>query len=95
MNDDVFVPATSEPADHAAKLLVCDDSPIERMALCEFLHQLGHHTDEVSDGQSAIAHIKLRHVDLVLMDLKMAGGDGFLVLIYIQEYPTALQVVVP
>ncbi len=77
-----------------SRLLVCDDSPIERMALCQFLRHLGHAVEEVSDGKSAIAHIKQRHVDLVLLDLKMAGGDGFSVLGYIQEHHAALPVVV-
>ena len=76
------------------KLLVCDDSPIERMALCQFLRQLGYHVTDVEDGQSAITHIKQRHVDLVLLDLNMSGGDGFTVLTYLQEHHAALPAII-
>ncbi|CAN5376749.1 hypothetical protein BH10PLA1_BH10PLA1_17500 [soil metagenome] len=73
-----------------AKLLVCDDSPIERMALCGFLRQLGYEVEAVGDGRAAIAHIKQRRVDLVLLDLRMSDGDGFSVLSYMQEHHAAL-----
>lgn len=76
------------------KLLVCDDSPIERMALCQFLRQLGYQVADVEDGTSAIAHIKQRHVDLVLLDLNMSGGDGFTVLSYLQEHHAALPAII-
>src|SRR3569623_345802 len=76
------------------RLLVCDDSPIERMALCQFLRQLGYQVADVEDGQSAIAHIKQRHVDLVLLDLIMSGGDGFTVLSYLQEHHAALPAII-
>ena len=100
MRNDVFVSATnaSPESDAAAlprqKLLVCDDSPIERMALSQFLRNLGYHVDDVEDGKAAIAFIKQRHVDLVLLDLNMAGGDGFTVLSYLQEHHAALPAII-
>ncbi len=65
MSSDVFLEDPTDPtATPPKKILVCDDSPIERMALGQFLRQFGHHVDEVSEGNAAIAHIKQRHVDL-------------------------------
>jgi CheY-like chemotaxis protein len=89
-----YVRDPDEVAVAPSKILVCDDSPIERMALGQFLRNLGHHVDEVSEGNAAIAHVKQKHVDLVLLDLKMSGGDGFSVLSYIQEHHAALPVIV-
>jgi two-component system capsular synthesis sensor histidine kinase RcsC len=83
----------SESSDVPARLLVCDDSPIERLALARFLQQIGYEVSEASDGAAAIAHIKQKHVDLVLLDLQMVGHDGFEALAYIQEHHAALPVI--
>jgi|GEM_PF-2289658 len=93
MSGDVYMSESLPARESAARLLVCDDSPIERQALTQFLTQLGHAVDQVSDGKTAIAHVKQRHVDLVLLDLRMAGGDGFSVLSYLQEHHAALPVI--
>jgi CheY-like chemotaxis protein len=76
-----------------ARLLVCDDSSIERTALAHFLRSSGYEVDEVGDGKSAMDHLKTRNVDLVLLDLHMPQPDGFHVLSYIQEHRRALPVI--
>ncbi len=43
-------------------------------------------------ARAAIAHVKQRRVDLVLLDLRMSDGDGFTVLSYLQEHHAALPV---
>ncbi len=75
------------------KLLVCDDSPVERRSLALFLQHSGYGVEEVGDGEAAIAHIKQKPVDLLLLDLQMAGSDGFEVLGYLQEHHAALPVI--
>jgi CheY-like chemotaxis protein len=95
MSDDVFLADHEDLAEpQRPRLLVCDDSPMERLALCQFLVQLGYHVEDVSDGKAAIAHIKQKRVDLVLLDLNMAGGDGFAVLRYLQEHHAALPAII-
>lgn len=83
----------SDSSEVPARLLVVDDSPIERLALVRFLQQIGYEVSEAADGGAAIAHIKQKHVDLVLLDLQMVGHDGFEALGYIQEHHAALPVI--
>lgn len=93
MDVDVFGSPASDLPSSTAKLLVCDDSPIERHALALFLRQSGFQVNEVCDGTAAIQHIKQRPVNLLLLDLQMPAGDGFTVLKYIQEHHASLPVI--
>jgi len=75
------------------RILLCDDSPVERLALAHFLRGNGYAVDEAADGDAAILHLKHRSVDLVLLDLQMPDIDGFDVLSYMQEHRRALPVI--
>ena len=79
--------------DSGPTLLLCDDSPVERLALAHYLRGAGYTVDEAGDGQSALHHLKHRKVDLVLLDLQMPEVDGFDVLNYLQEHRQALPVI--
>jgi len=85
--------AKHEAAVHAARLLLCDDSPVERMALGHYLRSAGYNVDEAGDGQSALLHLKHRPVDLLLLDLHMPDVDGFDVLTYLQKHRPGLPVI--
>jgi DNA-binding response OmpR family regulator len=74
-------------------VLLCDDSPVERLALAHFLRRSGYNVDEAGDGEAAILHVKHRPVDAVLLDLNMPDVDGFAVLTYLQEHRRALPVI--
>ena len=76
-----------------ARLLLCDDSPVERLALAHFLRRIGYAVDEAGDGEAAILHVKHRQVDAVLLDLNMPDVDGFGVLTYLQQHRRALPVI--
>jgi DNA-binding response OmpR family regulator len=76
-----------------ARLLLVDDSPVERLALAHFLRRSGYLVDEAGDGEAAILHIKHRPVDAVLLDLNMPDVDGFHVLSYLQEHRRVLPVI--
>ena len=82
-----------DPAEPVARILLCDDSPVERLALAHYLRGQGYAVDEAGDGDAAILHVQHREVDLVLLDLHMPGVDGFAVLRYLQEHRRALPVV--
>src|SRR5688500_2793813 len=75
------------------RLLLCDDSPVERLALAHYLRSSGYSVDEAGDGESALSHLKNRKVDLVLLDIQMPDVDGFDVLNYIREHRGALPVI--
>lgn len=85
--------AKSEAAVHASRLLLCDDSPVERMALGHYLRSAGYNVDEAGDGQSALLHLQHRPVDLLLLDLHMPDVDGFDVLSYLQKHRPGLPVI--
>jgi CheY-like chemotaxis protein len=75
------------------RLLLCDDSPIERLALAHYLRRVGFNVDEAGDGESALEQLKHRRVDLLLLDLEMPDVDGFDVLNYVREHRKALPVI--
>lgn len=75
------------------RILVCDDSPIERLALAHFLRRNGFKVDESADSESAIQLLQLRPVDLLILDLQMPGKDGFHVLAYLQKNRPGLPVI--
>jgi DNA-binding response OmpR family regulator len=81
------------PLASAARLLLCDDSAVERLALAHFLRNSGYNVDEAADGESAILHLKHRRVDLLLLDLHMPDVTGFDVLGYLQKHRPGLPVI--
>ncbi len=83
----------SDTSSSPPRLLLCDDSPVERLALAHLLRRNGYVVDEAGDGEAAILHIKHRPVDAVLLDLNMPDVDGFGVLGYLQEHRRALPVI--
>jgi CheY-like chemotaxis protein len=87
-------PFMSDPRpDDAPRLLLCDDSPIERLALAHYLRSSGYLVDEAGDGKSALQFLKHRKIDLLLLDLQMPDVDGFDVLNYVNEHRRALPVI--
>jgi CheY-like chemotaxis protein len=75
------------------RILLCDDSPVERLALAHFLRNAGYAVDEAGDGDAAILQLKHRQIDAMLLDLHMPGVDGFEVLTYLQEHRRSLPVI--
>jgi diguanylate cyclase (GGDEF)-like protein len=59
------------------KILVVDDSKVIRMYVAECISSLGHEIINAENGEEAVAYIKGNDVDLVLMDVKMPGMNGF------------------
>lgn len=59
------------------KILVVDDSAVERYHLTDFLSQQGYTVVEATDGEDAIAKARSHKPDLILMDVIMPGANGF------------------
>src|SRR4051812_44184124 len=83
---------SSVPGASQTRILLVDDSPVERMALAHYLRRSGYEVDEAGDGESAISQLQNREVDAVLLDLQMPGVSGFEVLSYLQKHRKALPV---
>ncbi len=61
-------------------ILVVDDDINLCTILTEELAEVGYTTSFLNDGNSVTQFVSSNHVDLILLDLKMPGKDGFEVL---------------
>lgn len=59
------------------RVLLADDSPVNRMLVREFFKGLPLQLDEAVDGRSAVARFSDTSYDLVLMDIRMPVMDGY------------------
>jgi CheY-like chemotaxis protein len=59
------------------KILVVDDNEINILIAGRILGKLGFELDFAADGMEAIAKVKSHQYDLIFMDIKMPGIDGF------------------
>ena len=59
------------------RVLVADDNVVNRQVATRMVTQLGHTCTAVSDGREAVEAVRQAHYDVVLMDLRMPGWDGF------------------
>jgi adenylate cyclase len=57
--------------------LVVDDDPVNRGLLTHVLTQEGHAVIEVADGPAALEVLDHKPVDIVLLDIRMPGLDGY------------------
>jgi two-component system response regulator HydG len=74
-------------------ILIADDEENHRLMLRAHLEQEGFATVEASDGQDAIATVRERGVDLILMDMRMPRIDGMEALSRIKEINPAVPVI--
>ncbi|MBT8382297.1 MAG: response regulator [Ignavibacteria bacterium] len=62
------------------KILIIDDDINLCTILAEELKEVGYESNFLTGGENVSEYIKTNRVDLVLLDLKMPGKDGFQVL---------------
>ena len=71
---------TSPPSAPAGDLLVVDDNRVNRLLLGRALEQLGHTVTFAENGREALAALRRRRADLILLDIEMPEMDGYQVL---------------
>lgn len=59
------------------KVLIVDDSPVERHILKGYLSKLGFEIFEAENGEAGIKSALEIHPDVILMDVVMDGINGF------------------
>jgi two-component system aerobic respiration control sensor histidine kinase ArcB len=91
--DDTGSPPPEPPIARTWRLLVCDDSPVESLAVAHFLRGNGYTVEVSMDAESTIELLQLRPFDLLILDLQMPGKDGFYVLTYLQKHRPGLPVI--
>ncbi|MEZ4300792.1 MAG: ATP-binding protein [Polyangiaceae bacterium] len=64
-----------EPSD-APSVLVAEDNPVNQRVVCLMLERLGCSADVVGNGLEALAAVRARPYDLVMMDVRMPEMDG-------------------
>lgn len=67
------------------KILIVDDDPDLRQALRLRLRANHYETVSAADGYSAIAQAYKEHPDLIILDLGLPAGNGFVVLDRLQK----------
>ena len=60
----------------ALRVLLAEDNPLNVRTFREYLSAKGMDVEVVSDGEAAVAAVKARHPDIVLMDMQMPRMDG-------------------
>ncbi len=78
----------------AASLLIVDDDSGHLAMLATVLKDWGYAVDTAEDGARAVARIKDRAADLVLMDVRMAEMDGIEALRQIKAYNPSIPVLI-
>jgi signal transduction histidine kinase/CheY-like chemotaxis protein len=58
-------------------VLVCDDNPLNRDVISQQLKSLGASVTMVDSGEQALAYLREKTVDLLLLDCHMPGMDGY------------------
>jgi CheY-like chemotaxis protein len=82
----VLVSVQSRQSGRQLRVLVVDDSPVERLQIAELLEGWGLVADMACDGAEAVELAKQTQFDLVLMDLAMPVLDGMDATRQIREY---------
>ena len=60
-----------------ARILIVDDSEMDRLMACRALAQAGHQVDIAVDGEQALERFRTAPYDLVLLDVMMPVMDGY------------------
>jgi signal transduction histidine kinase/CheY-like chemotaxis protein len=63
-------------ANHPATILIVDDNPVNRKIATQLLRKLGYDPAAAASGTEAIAALRGRAFDFVLMDVEMPDMDG-------------------
>ncbi len=75
-------------------ILIVDDDINLCTVLKEELVEVGYEAMFVNNGIQALDHLSRNHVDLILLDLKMPGMDGFQVLQELKKRAHKVRVIV-
>lgn len=73
------------------KILIIDDDPANREVISEYLVDYGFEIFQAGNGDQGITVLKEQHPDIVLLDIKMPGKNGFTVLDEIKRIPLLSQ----
>lgn len=79
---------TSQPTSRGANILLVDDTPENLRLLSQILAERSYQVRAVTSGERALESVKLAPPDLILLDIRMPGIDGFEVCRALKADPT-------
>ena len=71
------VPASSQPTEHRARILLVEDNPVNQLVAKGMLSKLGCDVAVAAHGGEALSQLEQHDFDLVLMDCNMPVMDGY------------------
>jgi len=77
---------------HVARVLIVDDERHDRELLEVMLEQQGYMFLTASSGQEALAVTARDHPDIILLDVMMAGVDGYAVVTALKRNPATMNI---
>jgi len=95
LEDDTEMETESAERSRPLDVLVVDDTLTNRQVASGLLALSGHRTVVASSGEEALDVIASRPVDLVLMDLRMPGLDGFETTRRLRRLPEPAKAAIP
>lgn len=84
---------TSEVVDQPERILIVDDEPRMRSSLRQLLEGANRDIVECGSGEDAIAILKNKNVDMVLLDIHLPGISGLDVMEWIMNFNAATRVI--
>jgi adenylate cyclase len=79
--------ATESEAADAGRILVVEEDEAQRAGLARALRLLGHTPTETGHGDEAVELLRANSYDLVLLDTRLPGRDGYAVLQFLRTEP--------
>lgn len=73
------------------RVLVVDDDPVTREVARVMVGKAGHKVQAVASGEAALATLRNRTFDIVLLDMHMSGIDGIETTLAVRELPDITQ----
>jgi CheY-like chemotaxis protein len=67
------------------QILLAEDNPVNQKLAIRLLEKRGHQVESVWNGKDALAALKMRSYDLVLMDVQMPEMDGIEAVTHLRE----------
>jgi DNA-binding response OmpR family regulator len=76
------------------KILLLEDDYLYKISIKEFLEELDFHVDDFENGDEALDSIFENTYDLLLLDIRVPGMDGFSLLEYIRNAKFDIPVII-
>jgi DNA-binding NtrC family response regulator len=92
-----MIPNTSERTDRhmtEARILIVDDEPIVREAICDWLVDAGYSVKTAGTGEEALEIVAQQDFRLVILDVRLPGKTGIRVLQEMKEMKPDIKAII-